>query len=408
MATEDNAESKSLSLADRITERVSDDEEMEIDEETERDRRQTLLDGPLEPTSTIGDIREEEITEDDGENHKGLFNRIAKNKLYTANETAPDAPDTRVPMHVLEKVNLKFLDWASGESPIRDNALHLSGTPLAHLSTDKIFHYVTSYAPTPLGVEWISDNRLVLVFQDAREANVAISLLAKTGFDPYEPNNDDPLELRAAKAVPRRLLPLPENEKASKGNSRIDPTDLLFNPQRDLVPVKKTDDEDLPEGLREGARLDIRYAMESDVKARTAAKDSEWYKKHGRTAGKGVNALSGSRHGPGASGRRRRSASPGSRYNDRGDERGATRSSRRTQEYLDAELDAMRDGKYVAPEHRTKDDERRQGGRGDGRRGRREQRTQADLDADLEAFLAERSEGRDDRSGPINNRNRFE
>ena len=221
----------------------------------------------------------------------------------------------------------------------------------------------------------------MLVFHDAREAKVAISLLAKTGFDPYEPNNDDPLELRAAKAVPRRLLPLPENEEALPKSFRLEPTDLLFNPKRDLVPVKKTNDEDLPEGLREGARLDIRYAMESDVKARTAAKDSEWYKKHGRTAGKGVNALSGSRHGPGSSGRRRRSASPGSRHGDRDDGRGGTRRPRRTQVDLDAELDAMRDGTYVAPEQRTDDHGRRQGERGDGRRGRREQRTQADLDA---------------------------
>lgn len=228
-----------------------------------------------------------------------------------------------------------------------------------------------------------------MVFHDAREAKVAISLLAKTGFDPYEPNNDDPLELRAAKSVPRRLLPLPENEDGvkttGKGRSDIDPTDLLFNPKRDLVPVKKANDEDLPEGLREGARLDIRYAMESDVKARTAAKDSEWYKKHGRTAGKGANALSGSRHGPGSNGRRRRSASPGSRHGDREDGGAGARRPRRTQEDLDAELDALRDGSYVAPSRdshqRADNNGRRQGGRGDGRRDNRETRTQADLDA---------------------------
>lgn len=221
----------------------------------------------------------------------------------------------------------------------------------------------------------------MLVFHDGREAKVAISLLAKTGFDPYEPNNDDPLELRAAKPVPRRLLPLPENEtgaadeggKRHKGRSGLDPTDLLFNPKRDLVPVKKTEDEDLPVGLREGARLDIRYAMESDVKARTAAKDSEWYKKHGRTAGKGINPLSGSRHAP----RRRRSASPGAGAGE------GTRRPRRTQEDLDAELDAMRSGTFA--EDRGTDagnDEgrRRRGGRKE-QREQREQRTQADLDA---------------------------
>lgn len=229
----------------------------------------------------------------------------------------------------------------------------------------------------PTGVEWISDNRLVLVFHDAREAKVAISLLAKTGFDPYEPNNDDPLELRAAKPVPRRLLPLPENEtgggadegeKKHRGRAGLDPTDLLFNPKRDLVPVKKVEDEDLPVGLREGARLDIRYTMESDVKARTAAKDSEWYKKHGRTAGKGIgNGLSGSRHAG-----RRRSASPGAR--------GEQGTRRPRVEDLDAELDAMRSGTYTEERGR---DVRGDGGRGrrGERREQREQRTQADLDA---------------------------
>jgi hypothetical protein len=308
----------------------------------------------------------------------------------------------------LHPLTLKSPGWVQSESPIRDNALHLSGTPLAHLSTDKIFHYVTGYAPTPLGmlsprinlddhhakqnavvlflgVEWISDNRLVLVFHDAREAYVAMSLLAKTGFDPYPLNNDDPLELRAAKPVPRRLLPLPGSEDGGapneKGSSGLDPSDLLFNPKRDLVPVKKVEDEDLPEGLREGARLDIRYAVESDVKARTAAKDSEWYRKHGRTAGKGVDALSSSRHGPGSNGRRRRSASPTSRHGGRDDPRGGTRGSRLTQEDLDAELDAMRDGSDVAPRRRENETGRRQGGGRDGRREKKEQRTQADLDA---------------------------
>lgn len=43
------------------------------------------------------------------------------------------------------------LDDVVSESPIRDNALHLSGSPLAHLSTQKIFAFVSMYAPTPLG-----------------------------------------------------------------------------------------------------------------------------------------------------------------------------------------------------------------------------------------------------------------
>lgn len=99
MATEENAEPQTLSLADRITERVSDDEEMEIDEETERDRRQALLDGPLEAPSSLRNTRTADVNQDEEEHSKGLLNRIAKNRLYTVDETAPDAPDTRVPTH---------------------------------------------------------------------------------------------------------------------------------------------------------------------------------------------------------------------------------------------------------------------------------------------------------------------
>lgn len=100
MATEENAEPQTLSLVDRITERVSDDEEMEIDEETKRDRRQALLDGPLEDPSSRRDTRVADVNEGEEEYSKGLLNRIAKNRLYTVDETAPDAPDTRVPTHV--------------------------------------------------------------------------------------------------------------------------------------------------------------------------------------------------------------------------------------------------------------------------------------------------------------------
>lgn len=167
-------------------------DDMQIDAEEETDRRIALLDGPLE--SSLGGaapgVSEDQAEDDsaDGARSKSLAGRIARNRLYTVNETAPDAPDTRVAdevscylghtsltlsersfqdsrtgqsglservvssrssRHLADPASL--VDWAVGESPIRDNALHLSGTPLAHLSTDKVFHYVTSYAPTPLG-----------------------------------------------------------------------------------------------------------------------------------------------------------------------------------------------------------------------------------------------------------------
>ncbi|KAJ9121589.1 hypothetical protein QFC22_002208 [Naganishia vaughanmartiniae] len=366
------------SLSDRLMPSDSMEVETTADEAFER---QTDLDGALAAPSSVADaavLPDVELEESIAEvSRTNLESRIAKNRLYTRDETAPDAPETRVLSRVLEAVDLEFLD--------------------------------------------------------GREAKIAISLLAKTGFDPYPPNRDDPLDLRAAKPVPRRLLPLPEAEVVSDPansdekktrpakSTGLDPTDLLFDRKRDLVPVKKTNDEDLPEGLREGARLDIRYAMESDVKARTAAKDSQWYKKHGRAAGKGANAAREQRHSPHG---RRRSASPGSRNNngqsgDRRERGGSGRRPVRTQNDLDAELDAMRSGTYVEPATDVTMDttdepnrERRQGGRGGGGRreggNRREQRSQEDLDAELEAFLADRGERVESRKITVDKSNRFE
>lgn len=192
MASEKEHTQPIPSLADRITDRMTPLDDMQIDAEEETDRRIALLDGPLE--SSLGGaapgVSEDQAEDDsaDGARSKSLAGRIARNRLYTVNETAPDAPDTRVAdevscylghtsltlsersfldsrtgqsglservvssrssRHLADPASL--VDWAVGESPIRDNALHLSGTPLAHLSTDKVFHYVTSYAPTPLG-----------------------------------------------------------------------------------------------------------------------------------------------------------------------------------------------------------------------------------------------------------------
>jgi hypothetical protein len=104
MATEEDTKATTLSLADRITERRPDDEEMEIDEETKDSRHQALLDGPLEPSYGTAESEAKQDLEmgdkAEGGQSEGLLNRIAKNRLYTVNETAPDVADTRVPKHV--------------------------------------------------------------------------------------------------------------------------------------------------------------------------------------------------------------------------------------------------------------------------------------------------------------------
>jgi hypothetical protein len=249
--------------------------------------------------------------------------------------------------------------------------------------------------PTPdLGIEWISDTRLCIVYGSPQSTKTSLELLAKTGFDPYPPQIDDPLELRSAQPLPTELresiiaqLDDKERERASRSNRPA--------MQDGLVVAKSLNDRDdfeLPEGLRPGARLDIRYAMEADVKARTKASESQWYAKHGRGAGKervplltdrskyGRYAEASpelqDRRSSGNSGRRRRSASPGRRDQRRG--------GRPTAEDLDKELDMFRSGDPVDSGRNTPQSGRdtprtdRESQHGTRRRGRARQE---DLDA---------------------------
>jgi hypothetical protein len=100
MASEEEPAHSLPSLADRITDRMTPTDEMQIDAEEETDRRNALLDGPLEQSSRGAEraFKDEQDDEDseEGSRVRGLAGRIAKNRLYTVNETAPDAPDTRV------------------------------------------------------------------------------------------------------------------------------------------------------------------------------------------------------------------------------------------------------------------------------------------------------------------------
>ncbi len=173
-----------------------------------------------------------------------------------------------------------------------------------------------------VAVEWISDTRLVLLYNNPSSALDAINLLAKTGFHPFSgegttgppsptdllnessyellpeeaaqgDQGDDPLELRACHNVPFNLLPTIE---ADGTPTQID---LLAGPEiiDGLISSRPSkskrgndnDSDDVPEGLRPGARLDIRWAVEDDVKSKTKAKDSEWYRRYGRDAGKVVD-----------------------------------------------------------------------------------------------------------------------
>lgn len=154
------------------------------------------------------------------------------------------------------------------------------------------------------GIEWLNDETLLLLFRDPGAALLALSLLAKAGFDPAE--GDDPLLERSAHSIPVSLLPQAELDPADSKAG----TELLGQQTEESGPPRRrgrgtfageqSDKSDLPslvsddiksqwnlaEGIDPNARIAVRYAVESDGALRKEAKQSEWYKRHGRQAGK--------------------------------------------------------------------------------------------------------------------------
>jgi len=273
-------------------------------------------------------------------------------------------------------------------------------------------------------------------------------MLAKAGFDPTE--GDDPLLERAAHGIPASLLPQvdpKEEEKKQKKEKKDGDEDEDMETEEAETPAPAADDgirrrgrgtfsegpissrepagsahgafdlEPLavptivhPEGVDPNARVTVRYATEADHAQRRGARDSEWYARHGRGAGKEVarRAYSSAtgmygreildlkdRVGTSGEGRDfsrrigRERANPYSR---------APGSARRTANDLDAELDRMAAARATGEdefEYNGTFEEQRSGNwpgrRRGGRGGRRERNNREDLDRELDEMFAARS-----------------
>lgn len=156
--------------------------------------------------------------------------------------------------------------------------------------------------------------------------------------------------------------------------------------------------EEVKDGIDPNARIAIRYATEADKQLRQQAKQSDWYKRNGRTAGKETASQTRSLPGRGEdrytfSGRE--DSGGGREFGKRiGRERRGPydRPARKDQSDLDRELDGMvsrrlgQDGGEDVDMDQGGDEfgrERRRGGGGrgrGGRGGRREHRNVEDLD----------------------------
>lgn len=285
------------------------------------------------------------------------------------------------------------------------------------------------------GMEWLNDTTLVLLFDTPSAALLGLSMLAKAGFDPTE--GDDPLMERAAHGFPHMLLPRaepkPEPVKpragdetmADEGADGAEPAATTTTTDADvdappaeepvrrrgrgafsarepsgsahgafdlapLAPAKR--EQEFAEGVDPYARVTIRYALESDAKQRRDANQSEWYARHGRTAGKerAPQRRGYGREGPVELKDRVATAGEGREFARRiGRERAAPyarpeRQRRSNVSDLDADLEsfaARRDGREDEYQPR----ERRERGGGGGRRGERSERRPRGNREDLDA-----------------------
>ncbi|WVF70305.1 hypothetical protein IAT40_005094 [Kwoniella sp. CBS 6097] len=401
------------------------------------------------------------------EHVRSLMGRMSKGKLYLMEESPgilhldaderlrrdpriaalAERLDKQDPTSWLEAIS------ATAPSPIKPNALYLRSDLIQHLSTSKVFSWSSSLGASVMGIEWLNDTTLQLIFDSPAAALLGLTLLSKAGFDPAE--GDDPLLERSAHSVPISLLPLAEPEPVDSlegkellgSSTQPEEGDGVRRKGRgkfggssggafDLEPLAAENSEDpfkLAAGVDPHARIAIRYATESDSELRKQAKQSEWYKRHGRNAGKevashrrstqrdreeerlsfggrGENGGGEGRDFAKRLGRERRNPYASDRDRERRDGRGERR-GRRTEEDLDKELENMAarraagdDGvigvgdEDVDMEANTRSEERRDRHRNsNGRNGARERgggrggNRKEDLDKELDDLFAARS-----------------
>ncbi|ORX37432.1 hypothetical protein BD324DRAFT_651025 [Kockovaella imperatae] len=369
---------------------------------------------------------------------KSLMGRMSRGKVYLLEETPaiihvdgeervrrdPRIAELAAQLDTHDPTAWLAAVSESVRSPIRPNALFIRSDVIKHLSTSKVFSWTTSLGAGVMGIEWLNDTTLILLFPTPAAALLALTLLSKAGFDPTE--GDDPLLERSAHTVPIHLLPQaeldptdskagtellassqPEDSSAPRRRGRGTFASSQSGSDRPLLASDEMANEwNLAPGVDANARITVRFAVESDSELRREAKMSEWYQRHGRRAGK--ETATGARRSMGReddaqltwqgrdSGEGREFAKRISRErrdpysrpsgNDRARGRG-----RRTAEDLDKELEGFARRRNGQDGDETMDLDADLNGSGDGRRQRRDRRGKEDLDSELDSMFAARN-----------------
>lgn len=145
-----------------------------------------------------------------------------------------------------------YLLLLASDLQYRTNALLLHGPPISHLPTARLFAYAKHFDVQPMGLEWVDDNTCVFVFPTKTAARSAHRFLQKSATEDADVDG-----FVTAKPIPITFWPPEERINSSLGKGQ---------------------------GLKGIIRM--RWALADDVKKRGAKKESEFYRKHGKLAGK--------------------------------------------------------------------------------------------------------------------------
>ncbi|KAF9268363.1 hypothetical protein L218DRAFT_918925 [Marasmius fiardii PR-910] len=187
----------------------------------------------------------------------GLASRIGKSKVYLLSESSVGKvrPWHRKRGEEEKEVDIteEMDDVDMTEDPTqRSNAILVQGSPISHLPTARLFAYATHFDAHPMGLEWIDDNTCVFVFETKASARSGFQLLQKLADEERDYEG-----FVTAKPIPMAFWPPEERINKSLGKG---------------------------DGLKGVIRM--RWARLEDVKKKGAKRESEFYRKHGNTAGK--------------------------------------------------------------------------------------------------------------------------
>lgn len=193
---------------------------------------------------------------------------------------------------------------------LRVDALHLEGEPINQLSTSRLMAYVAYSGTHAKGIEWINDTRCVIVFDSYEHALQGLERLC---YDPWEEtrfpldvaneNKDVLLRPCLAMAFPTKLYNAMEQETASELpalQSQLDEARAKLESAAEPMPeiYRDMEMEEMERKIfsRDHRRMKqlrqplwVRFALQHhDTKSPRSASKSNWYRQHGRGAGKEV------------------------------------------------------------------------------------------------------------------------